>query len=287
MKSVIKIVVITIVILGLVLPLLTLRAEEIKLTKSQLLEQINAIVAEITALKNDQSFSDDEREKREITLQKEALSKVFDLSILEIGELKEKLQALELENEEQEVTRDRILTMLEKNEGYCLELKQKLDNGELTLKDLKGITKDFQQWRKIVYGKNITLVLNFILVFSERSALTIADKRLEKITNDLNKLDNAKLITKYNLQGLLSTSIQHLTQAHLLNKKAQVLLISSASTTLANLEQELLTIYSQENQDVPGTNEIRSLVKQALEEIKAAYKNFFTISDKVKQQLGF
>ncbi len=287
MKPLIKIVVITIVILGLVLPLLTLRAEEIKPTKSQLLEQINVLVEDIAALKDNQNLSDIEKETREAALLKEALNKIFDLALWETNDLKEKMLAQELENNEQKAARDRILKILENNESYLLELKQKLVEEGLLLKDLKKITRDYQQWRKTIYNKNVNLILNFILVFGEKSALKIADKRLEKITNDLNKLENAKLITRYNLQGLLAASVQNLTQAHLFNQKALNLLMLSASTTLTDLEQELLTTSGQATSDVPETNEIRSLVKQALEEIKAAYKNFFIISDKVKQQLGF
>lgn len=277
MKSLFKIIIVTMVILGLVLPLFALRAEEGEPTKIQLLGEIGSLVNELIVLKDNPSLSAEEKENQEITLRKEALLKILALSLLETGDLKEKLKALDLENEEQKKIQNILFVLLAGYEDYYLELKERLLEEELFLGDLKDLTKEFKQWRKENYSKNVALVLNFILVFSEKSALKTADLRLEKIISDLNKLENAKLIKKQDFQELLNASIQHLTQAHLLNKKAKDLLMLTASTTLANLTAA----------PVDEKNEVRFLVKEALEEMKTAYKIFLEISQGVKQQLGF
>lgn len=277
MKTILKIIIVTIVILGLVLPLLALRAEEVKPTKTQLLEEVGELVNELITLKDDGDLSAEEKERQEIALRKKAISKILDLSLLEIYNLKERLESLKLENEGQETIRDILLVLLDGYEAYYLELKVKLLDEELFLRDLKILATEFKHWRKANYSENVSLILNFILVFSEKSALKIADSRLEKINSDLDKLENAKLIKKRGLQEFLNASIQHLTRAHLLNKKAMDLLLLTASTTLANLTSA----------PVDEKNEVRLLVKEALQEIKAAYKNFLEISERVKQQLGF
>lgn len=274
--------------MGLVLPFLYLSAQETQPTKTEILKEINELVNEIKTLKNNNELSDEEKEQQEIALRKLALSKIMDLSLLEANELKIKLEGLELDSEELEAVQAQWLALLNKYTEYYEGFKERLTNEELSLTDLKNLAKEFKAWRKDNhYKKQISQILIFVLVFTEKSILKIADIRLEKIIANLDQLESAQLIEKQNFQPLLNAATLNLSNAHLLNETARTLLLSAAATSTAATS----TVVADETtatttQPTEKKNDIKALIIETLREIKTAYKNFLEISKQVKQRLG-
>lgn len=269
MKTLIKVLLVTVVILALVLPFLNLRAEDFQAAKSEALKEINGLVDRLKNLKNNPDLSDQEKDQQETILRTQVLLKMVGLSQLETTDLANQLEALKLENDSQVNLKNQLLNSLNGLQDYYEKLNQELaGTGTLNLDEIKLLTKGFQAWRNNVYAKNFSSISNFILVFNEKTVLKIADARLEKIIADLNKLDGSKLINKDDFQLLLKAASLNLDNAHLLNKKAEDLLFLAASGTIAA---------------DTANNKINFFVQGALKEIKSAYKNFLEISKRVKE----
>lgn len=303
-------IIIAIVILGMLSSVLKFKAFAAETpantnTESTLESPLKGVinsVDELVNLKDDNTLTAEEKIKKEIELRKDALLKIVELSLLETNNLKDKLNAIKTDNNEQEQIKNRLIETLEKNKAYIEQIKTNLEN-DLLLEEIKDLTKNFKTWREDYYNDSVKKSLAFSLVFQEKSALKTADSRLEKIISDLRKLENAKLIKKEDTKKLLDASIKNLTNAHLLNNKAERSLISGlkqyfaaedATTTAETLSGEENSL--SKNETATSTevtkvkfeekDEIKLLVEKSLDEIKNAYKNFLEISIRVKKKLG-
>ncbi len=267
MKTLVKVLLVIVVIFGLILPFLNLRAEDFQSAKSGALEEINGLVDQLKALKNNSDLSDQERDQQETILRTQVLVKMVNLSQLETTDLASQLEALNLENDSQINLKNQLSDSLNDLQSYYDRINKELI-GTLNLDEIKLLTRGFQAWRNNVYAKTFNSVSNFILVLNEKSVLKIADARLEKIVSDLNRLDGAKSINKEDFQLLLKAASLNLDNAHSLNKKAEDLLFLAASGTvpldIANIK-------------------INLFAQGALREIRTAYKNFLEISKRVRQ----
>lgn len=270
MKIFLKILVVGVVILGLILPFLNLRAEDPQTAKSEILGEITGLVGELKNLKTVFTLSDAEKDRQETALRLQALLKITSFSLLEITDLRNQLENLKIETDEQAELKNQLLEMLDNFQNYYEMLKKEL-TGALGPNDLKLLTKGVQAWRNDVYLKNLPLISDFILIFNTKNVLRIADARLEKITADLDKLDSSKLINKLDFQSLLKAASLNLNNAHLLIKRAEDLLFLIASNTISIETADL---------------KIKYLAQSALKETKSAYKIFIEISTKIRQFIG-
>lgn len=275
-SKIIKIAIVTAVIAGLVLPLLNLQAAEINpASKPETIKEVGQLVDDLTAVKNNEDLSDSDKEQQEIAIRREALVKILYLSKLEVQDLQVKLNSLNLDKIREQEVKSQFLELLKTYGEYYEVLENELSE-ELSLLELKELTKDLQEWRRGNYGQKVALIANFIMVFKERDALETADARLEKIITDLKRLESAKLIKREALQSYLNASMQQLSRAKLLNKKASDLLLSAALTTFSTTPVEI----------GKKTEDAKQLIKESFYEIKSAYQSFLEISKKVKQQLS-
>lgn len=275
-SKIVKILIIAAVIAGLVLPLLNLQAAEANpAAKSETIKEISQLVEDLTALKGNDELSETEKEQREIAIRREALVKILYLSKLEVEDFQIKLDELDLSQAREQEIKSQFMELLKTYEEYYRVLEKEL-NEDLSLYELKDLTRGLQEWRRGNYGKKVALVANFILVIKERGALETADLRLEKIMADLKKLESAKLIRPETLQGYLNNAIQQISRAHLLNKKALELILSAGSATFSTAPMEI----------GKKTDDAKQLIKESFNEIKTAYQSFLEISRKVRQQLS-
>lgn len=256
MKILFKFIVVTIVILGLIAPLLNLSAQEMPSNKSEL----NDLSDDLKTLKENDDLETDEKTSQEISLRKEALLKILNLSSSETENLIKVLESLDL-NEDQQETRDHLIYRLQRHLIYYEKFKQEMP-ANFSLKDLKLLAKGLQFWRKNHYSRDLPLATNFILVINEQKILKTGDARLEKIIADLNRLEELDLLKKQDFNSLLDNARANLKNAWALNKKAEQLIL-----------------------DFKNQDGAKLLIQASLQEIKNAYKEFLEISKKVKQLL--
>lgn len=251
MKALFKYLVVAIVILGLIMPLLNLRAQE-----------LNNVYDGLKAAKENSELPADEKEKQEAAVRKDALLKILNLSLAEAEDLINDLKALDLNTEEQQEWRDYLIYVLETYREYYEKFKKEL-TADLSVADSKLLAKGFQFWRKGSYAKHIPLITNFIFIFNEQKILRIAEARLEKITADLGRLEKTTSLNKEEFEQFLDNAKTDLQNAWALNQKA---------------EQSFL--------DGENSGDVKLLAQASLKEIKNAYKEFLEVSKKVRQLLG-
>ena len=230
------------------------------------LREVAEKVGAIGEIKNNLFLNAEERGAKELQARKDALLKIFDLTLLEDGDLKEKLIGVKNLNESEKKLRDNLIASLEENGNAYSEMKNRLEDAD-SIEKVKQLAIDFKNWRSLVYNPKVEKIISFTLVSLEKNILETANQRLEKIKSDLEKLEGAKLIKKEETAGLLKKSIASLNRANELNHQAKLILLKNLN----------------EDEEAPA---IKSLVEESLKEIRITYKIFIEIGNLVKARIA-
>jgi len=256
-------------------PLTTAFAKE---NLSTNLKEVLEKVTEISTITGDDSLTKSEKDQKELEARKDALVKIFELTLLEDQDLKNRLTNLENLKPEHEEMRKLLLNVFTENENAYRIMHKRLD--ESTQSDeVKQLATDFKNWRNAVYNPKVEQILSFVLVFQQEKTLSIARDRFQKIQSDLDKLAVAKRIKKEDVSDLLQKSLLHLSLAEELHARAQ-------RTVIASLKQESIAdektkeILAEEKQ--PAAKE---LVSKSIDQVKLAYKNFISIGKIVREKI--
>jgi hypothetical protein len=342
------IIIVSLVVLGLTLPLLNIFAQEN--LKAPLGEVMNKL-DELVELKDDNTLSEEEKEEKEILVRQEILNKIVDLSLLEVENLKNRINSLDLELENQIIIAEKFLEILEKNIEYSNELKESNDKKDITLEEVKNLAQEYKDWRENNYSKYVKKIFTFILVFQEKQVLKMANTRLDKIMSDLEKLEKANILKKEDTWKFINTSMDNLANAQISNSKAEAIIIRLIEKEIINIASSTLLMINGTTTEMLGQapvlatttmmgtttimatttivattttivvnipetststvgiideteevtygieatsspeeiineeDEARSLIEESLQEIKNAYNNFISISNKVKLKL--
>ena len=310
--------VVTLVIIGLTLPLIKTFAQDNMQTP---LQNVENKVGELAQLKDNSSLSDTEKQAQEIQIRKDALNQIVNLSLLETKNLENKLNSLDLQSDDQNAAKDGFLDILQKTNDYSSELKNNINKDGLALDEVKSFAQEYKDWRKNHYDNYIEEMTAFILVFQEKQVLKTANTRLDKIMSDLKKLENAKILKKIDTFNLTNQSLKSLTNAQILNSKAETLIVAvikkdiipmasstlltdlnTASTTVATSTENLIQSTGTTTLSLATTTQLlisatttakvisdsakaHSFVEKSLQEIKNAYANFISISNFVNKKL--
>src|SRR3989338_7062184 len=131
--------------------------------------------------------------KEELVARKEALSKIFDLTLLEDGDLKKKLNSFKNLTEPQSKLKDSLIEGMEENQNIYLEIQKRLLEAD-SVEKVKQLAIDFKNWRNLVYNPKIEKIVSFNLVFQGKNIIAIAQNRLDKIQGELEKINSEDLI---------------------------------------------------------------------------------------------
>lgn len=198
---------------------------------------------------------------------KVALLTIADLTLLEIQDLENKLNAFkDLEGRYLDI-RNSFLIQLENYTDYLDSIKELLNSSEFTMESIQKLAQELKDWRENEYASIVKNIVNFILSFQNQAILKIADSRLGKIALDLKRFKAAKLLETGTLEPFLVKAGENLKKAWLLNGEA-MLLLSTSTIPIVN-----------------PAKTVQELVQQSLNEIKITYKLFFQMSAEVKKLL--
>ena len=223
---------------------------------------LQEIAHQLESLSNLDKLNPAEKAAQELKIRKEALEKIFELTLAENQDLIDKLNALQNLNENQGKVRDYLIQSIGENGNAYEQLRSRLEDAA-TLKDIKQLAKDFQRWRVLVYAPKVQKIIAFTLIFKQKNILKIAGERLEKIKKDLARLDASKNSQLEPAKTLLRTAENHLGKAQLTHLKAQTPLLNSLSQEIAGRQIR-----------EPKITDIKSAMEDSLEWIKRAYKIF-------------
>ncbi|MBI3046136.1 MAG: hypothetical protein HYY86_01140 [Candidatus Harrisonbacteria bacterium] len=197
-------------------------------------------------------------------IKKEALTKIFELTLLEQQDLQNKLRGLKNLGEKQTELKNELLTSLQENENAYRELKKQLEEAN-TSEEIKRLANDFNNWRNLVYKPKVEKVISFTLVFQQKDTFNIAKTRLRNIKKELPNLDWA--------DDLIAKAEAKIQKAVSLNNQAADL-----------ISQELRPGFFKRLIGQNYLPAIKSLTEESDQEIKDAYQIFVELGKAVKEK---
>lgn len=260
-----------------------------------ILKEVVSKIEEISTLKNNEALPRLDKEKKELAARKQALEKIFDLTLLEDNDLKNKLLSLKGLGEGQKNIQQALLDFLAENGSAYKELQNRLEKIESS-EDAKQLATDFKNWRHNVYNPKVEKILSFTLVFQQQKTLGIANDRLKKIRSDLLRLEDAKIIKKEDAAGLVKKASDNLEEAEKLNNQAEILVTkilyeeffpiapTSNQTDIDN--PEAIKLYTADNPNEKTGPTVKKLIEDSLREIKTAYRLFLDIGKIVRGKIN-
>ena len=281
---------------GLFLPISSLRAEDLPSALKEVTEKVSAI----SDAAENQTLPEDEKEREEVRIRKEALSKIFDLTLLEDKDLKNKLSNVEKLTPEQEIIREKLLAMIDENANAYAEMRSRLAN--LTaVEEIKQLALDFKDWRTAVYNPKFEKIVSFSLVFQERAILATASGRFKKIMLDIERLEAAKLLKKEDLKDIIEKITGTLQLAEQLNSQADklitktlaeelktsgtALIISTKATSLTTPAASTTETAASKTKNLKPPS-VKALVEESLGQVRTSYKLFLEMAKLIKSKIG-
>jgi len=146
--------------------------------------------------------------------------------------------------------------------SHLKELEKYLDEneGKIIAEDIKKITLDFQNWRKETYLPLLEQLQDFFLIKQEFEAIQTANKRLNNIKKDLEKLRGIfkKADTAF-IEKQLSSSTENIKGAEELNKNALSIFLEKYVDPLRKKVEESSASTSEASSFASSTNSSSSL----------------------------
>lgn len=257
----------------------------------------------------------DENNPNEIAFRTETFKKVIDFSIVELKDLRVKfLTAVGAQSASSTIGlwRDHILSrMTEAAEFYEQEKKNAAGATEdVNIEKIKTDAESFKKWREDNFSPLAQEVNDFLLVEQQKNSLDIAEKRWEKIQNDIMKLKKVYSAKKMQeLEKLLNDAQKMNIAARDVYEGAQNLFYKTyitpfetkvTTTTVQFLaEEEEMTIQASSTEsnskmsadgNASSTTQIsppsiRGLIKDSLTNVKRTYQIFIEMSGLVRKLL--
>lgn len=208
----------------------------------------------------------------ETAAKKEALTKIFELTLLEQQDLQNKLESLNNLSEEQKELKNELITSLQENENAYRELKKRLE-GVNALEEVKRLANDFNNWRNLVYKPKVEKITSFMLVFQQKDNFNTAEARLQNIKKELENLNKEKSKSLDWTDDLIAKAEVKIQKAVSLNNQA-------ADLILQELKPSFLKRLIGKNY-FPA---IKLLTEESAQEIKDAYQIFIELGKAVKEK---
>ncbi|KKU91522.1 MAG: hypothetical protein UY23_C0001G0128 [Candidatus Jorgensenbacteria bacterium GW2011_GWA1_48_11] len=177
----------------------------------------NSIDDLITA--KDQGSADD------LALRLQAFKKVIGLSVSETKNLKVKLLSANTDNNKDiQAWQKNMTAALDRALNYYDDQGQELDQiDNLDLETIKNLASDFKAWRDENYLPIADQINSFVLIQEERNAISVAEKRAQKIGIDIKNLPKAK---NFSPGTMLADAKNKISESKKLNGKAYDLFLS-------------------------------------------------------------
>jgi len=252
------------------------------------------------------NLTQQEKLAKEMELKKTALDKVVEFSILETENFKTNLINLEVGEDEFEAEllalRDTLLIKLDDYLEHFDFVRNGIKASD-NLEIVQSIAGSFNDWREFTYNPEIKKVIEFILIFQNKSFIKLADLRFGKIASDLRTVISPKLQSSIRQQFLNPAAIS-IRGAREFNNRAMALLADYISEEKAFGESEIDTpgleeeaafdsgfvpeeeIAVKEDEKQVEELTIRDLVISSLQKLKDAYSKFLSLRDFVGGQSG-
>ena len=266
----------------------------------------------------------DESGSQTLDLRIATFGKVIDLSLAEAKDLKVRLLTADNLSDEITAWQNTMVGQLTRAIEYLGNEKQNLaDRALLDLNDLKSMAQDFKNWRDGEYLPYANQVRDFFLVRREENAVQVATTRLRKISDDVKKLERARIKNVEQLTELLGKASDLVKDGQNINSEVQnlfweedispIVSTSTATSTTGNASStgdvattssptSTITVFlpliststtSSTNATSSETNgspelqptSIKELAEESLAKVRGAYQVFIEMSNLVRNLL--
>jgi len=245
----------------------------------------------VIAVNGDENLSDAEK----LTLAKDGLEKALSLALEKVTNLTNELNSREFDEESTENTlKSAYLEDLNSYATYYSESLEKSKSLE-DLESVQNLAKEIKDYRDTTYGPGVERIVEFVLVFYSEDVINKANERLEKVSEDIGKLEGLGLIEKGTFDEKLEfmkTSLEEASRLRLIAKDIVVILPQEDTTStseglLIDTEAEIATTTNIDGSEITTEEEsAQSLLEQSLNDVKGVYEVFVEISRSVKETLG-
>jgi hypothetical protein len=227
--------------------------------------------------------------------------KVMELSNAELQNLNTTLNNLKIDNnndkseEMNQYTQEKaeFLKTISQFEVYNRDTKDKISKTK-DIAGLKSLAVEFKNWRENIYNPQAQIIVNFSLLLQQKTILDTANDRLNKVQQDVKKLENLGIDQINKLNSLLYKAKINLDEANQSFEKAKTIFntyFNSATSTMATATEEIATStenatstinieVTQKQIDIP---QLQTLLEDGFTKIKSVYETFIEMSSVVKK----
>lgn len=247
---------------------------------------IDQKVDELNTIRDDSSLSASDKAAKEFRAQEDILNGVTGLSDNEIASAKDKLGKLpdfDQDSPEQKL-RDNYLTELGTYSAYFDAEKQKIKEAT-SLDDLKTIASDLKAYRAGGYNDELQNMVTFTLLYYADEITATARTRLDKITSDIAKLQDAGFLKKGFAQNSLSKADGLIKDAVKLHDQAEIMILRPVQEqTTGDKANPTMDTGTDKKATPPPT--ARDLIEKSISDIKSAYNIFLQVGKDARKALG-
>lgn len=231
----------------------------------------------------------------DLETRKKILQNVFDMSLSELKNIREKLEKLQLDDPWKE-PRENLLKQIPEFESFYKVQTEKLNAENAGIEDIKAQAKEIKTWRQETFSPFLKQASNLLLIFEEESILKTARARLDKISGDITKLEKQSFPKIEPLKTMLSQAQGRLMLAEELHSNAKNLLLKAL--TIPKTEEEIVATSTPQDlaaaessapisaaeEKKPAEKEmeiqdlIQDLIKNSFEDLKATYEIFIKMN---------
>lgn len=240
---------------------------------------------------------------------------VLELSAAETKDLVQKLASMgePLDDPSSAAWKEASLAALEKAAAFYESENAALDatGTPPTLEDVRGRAESFKQWRENDYLPVAGQIRDLSMIEQGAGTLDLAGRRLEKVSEDVEKILKARIRGADALKPLLVAAGEAITEGRKLNEAAAALFkeknflaLQSTSTGTSTATSSVSADSATSTPDVPETSaeagiaaasstpplppppSIRDLVRESLVKTRDAYRIFIEMSNVVRTLLA-
>jgi len=235
---------------------------------------------------------------KDFSNRQKAFYKVMELSGAELQNLNKTLNDLKIDNNSEEMNqyaqeKTEFLKTIFQFEEYNQEIKDKISEAK-NITSLKSLAIEFKNWRENTYNPQAQIIVNFSLLLQQKTILDTANDRLNKIQQDVKKLENLGIDQINKLNSLLDKSQKDLGEANQSFEKAKTILdnyFNSATSTIATTTEEIATstenatstVSIEINKEQIDISQLQMLLENGFSKIKSVYETFIEMSAVVKK----
>lgn len=232
--------------------------------------------------------------KEDLSLRIEAYRKVMSLALAEAKDLKVKLIAVDDVPKSISSWKENAIENLGKAVKYYesrIALMDRTEESFLTLDDIRSLASTFKEERDAQFTDTANEVRDFLLIDQQNDVITTAQSRLKKVSDDVLKLQKARVKNSEALVGMLKKATKLIEKAAVGETAAQKAFIllrttkatSSPTSTVPVETPKDASASSTASSTAPVAPSPRSLVKNSLSDIKDAYQIFIDMSALVRK----